>query len=224
MTALPITHFSDVLCVWAYIGQLRVDAVERTFGSQVRLRFRFCSVFGDAHHKIRMAWAQKGGFEGFNAHLRQAASDFPEIKLHPDLWLNVRPASSMSPHLFLSAVALAEAAGEAPSGAAEATAKAVRAAFFGDARDVARRAVLADIGAEGGLDVDRVNARIEDGSAFAALAADYHEAETNGIKGSPTWVLNDGRQNLYGNVGYRVIDANIRELLRSPTPDQASWC
>ena len=44
------------------------------------------------------------------------------------------------------------------------------------------------------------------------------------VQGSPTFVLNDGRQKLYGNVGFRIIEANIQELLREPKPDQASWC
>jgi hypothetical protein len=44
------------------------------------------------------------------------------------------------------------------------------------------------------------------------------------VKGSPTMILNQGRQKLFGNVGYRIIEANIQELLREPNPDQASWC
>ena len=41
---------------------------------------------------------------------------------------------------------------------------------------------------------------------------------------SPTFILNEGRQKLYGNVGYRVIEANLQELLKSPDASQASWC
>jgi hypothetical protein len=40
---------------------------------------------------------------------------------------------------------------------------------------------------------------------------------------SPTFVFNDGRQRLNGNVGYRVIEANVRELLRAPEAGR-SWC
>ena len=36
-------------------------------------------------------------------------------------------------------------------------------------------------------------------------------------------LINEGRQKLYGNVGYRVIEANIEELLTDNT-DRASWC
>jgi len=44
------------------------------------------------------------------------------------------------------------------------------------------------------------------------------------IEGSPSFVLNEGRQKLYGNVGFRIIEANIQELLRAPGTDQVSWC
>ena len=44
------------------------------------------------------------------------------------------------------------------------------------------------------------------------------------IEGSPSFVLNGGRQKLYGDVGFRIIEANIEELLQVPGGDQASWC
>ncbi len=52
---------------------------------------------------------------------------------------------------------------------------------------------------------------------------DYQVARDQGIRGSPSWVLDGGRQILYGNVGYRVIRANAVELLRHPK-EEASWC
>jgi predicted DsbA family dithiol-disulfide isomerase len=62
------------------------------------------------------------------------------------------------------------------------------------------------------------------GVAFAALAADYQDRDRLRIEGSPTFVLNQGRQKLYGNLGYRVIEVNIRELLREPRAGEMSWC
>jgi protein-disulfide isomerase len=62
------------------------------------------------------------------------------------------------------------------------------------------------------------------GAAFARLAEDYQDADKMRIEGSPSFVLNDGRQKLYGDVGFRIIEANIQELLQLPAGDQASWC
>lgn len=223
MPAVAIDYFTDILCVWAYIAQLRVDAVEREFGDQVRFNWKFCSVFGDARRKIRNAWHEKG-MAGFNAHLRHSAEAFPEITLNPDLWLTVQPASSTGAHLFLKAAQLAEAAGEEPEGTAIQTIRALREAFFRDGRDIASWDVQAEVGAASGLDIARLEARIRDGSAFAELASDYQDADNLKLKGSPSFVLNQGRQTLYGNVGFRIIEANLRELLRQPNQDQASWC
>ena len=66
--------------------------------------------------------------------------------------------------------------------------------------------------------------RIHSGIAFADLAADYQDAQKMRVEGSPSFVLNEGRQKLYGNVGFRVLQANIQELLRAPRADEASWC
>jgi len=224
VACVPIVYFSDVLCVWAYIAELRVGAVKQAFGDQVRFDYRFCSVFGDTARKIPSAWRDKGGYEGFNAHLRHSAESFPEVSLNPDLWLSVRPASSWGAHLFLKAVQLDEAAGGCAPGTAEAALHGMRRAFFQDGRDIAAWEVQCDVGARAGADRGRVEALIGDGRAFAALASDHQDAEAMRVQGSPSFVLNEGRQKLYGNVGFRIIEANIQELLRTPQPDQASWC
>ena len=66
---------------------------------------------------------------------------------------------------------------------------------------------------------------IDNGEAYAALRRDSQLAEQHGVMGSPTYVFNDGRQLLYGNVGYRIIEANLRELLAAPADTAApSWC
>jgi protein-disulfide isomerase len=66
--------------------------------------------------------------------------------------------------------------------------------------------------------------KIHKGAAFASLAADYQHADKIHIEGSPSFVLNEGRQKLYENVGFRVMEANIQELLRALRSDEASWC
>jgi len=224
MTTVPIVCFSDVLCIWAYLAELRIDAVRKAFGDQVSIQHRFCSVFWDTARKIPATWADRGGYEGFNAHLMHTAEKFPEIEVHPDLWLSVRPASSWGAHLLLKAAQLDEAAGGCAPGAAEAAIHGMRRAFFRDARDIGARAVQLSVLEAAGVAPGRAEGLVDNGQAFAALASDYQEAEAMKVQGSPTFVLNEGRQKLYGNVGYRIIEANVLELLREPKADQASWC
>ncbi|MEQ1610907.1 MAG: DsbA family protein [Hyphomonadaceae bacterium] len=224
MKQVPMVYFSDVLCVWAYLSQPRVDLVKRTYGDQVFFESRFCSVFGDTANKIPGAWNAKGGYAGFNAHLHHAAKAFPEIALHPDLWLTVRPGTSNSAHLFLKAIGLIEARAGCALGTTDAATWALRQGFFEQGKDIAHWDIQCEIGGQVGVNVAEVEGLIHDGSAFAALAADYSDAMALGIQGSPTFVLNEGRQKLFGNVGFRILDANIQELLREPLQGQASWC
>ena len=224
VTATPIVYFSDVLCIWAYVAELRLAAVRAEFGDRVRIEYRACTVFGDSARKIAANWGEADGHSAFNKHLRHVAEGFPEVRVHPGLWLTARPASSDPAHLFVKGVGLDEAAGGCAPGSAEDMLRALRRAFFEEGRDVAQWDVLCDVARATGLDPDRIAALTRSGAAFAALATAYQDARTMGIQGSPSFVLNDGRQKLYGNVGFRILEANILELLRTPSVDQASWC
>ncbi len=73
------------------------------------------------------------------------------------------------------------------------------------------------------LPLQKIEKLIRSGAAFAALDDDLQIKEKYGVTGSPTLILNEGRQKIYGNVGYRVIEANVQELLNQPE-SQASWC
>jgi predicted DsbA family dithiol-disulfide isomerase len=210
------------------VSQTRIDAVKEKFGDSVQIEHRFCSVFGHTARKIDANWKDKGGYEGFNAHLRQVAERFPHVAVHPGIWRQTRPASSASPHLFMKAVQQwdEDAANRAPAAAAifDPVMRALRSAFFRDARDISRWDVQCEIARALGADIGGIEARIHSGMAFAALAADYQDADKMRIEGSPSFVLNEGRQKLYGNVGFHLIEANIQELLRAPRSDEASWC
>ncbi len=70
MSLVKITYFSDILCIWAYVSQARINAVNEKFVDGVRIEHRVCSVFGDTAQKIPSSWKNRGGYEGFNAHLR----------------------------------------------------------------------------------------------------------------------------------------------------------
>jgi len=53
--AIQITVFSDVLCVWAHIAQIRIDEAQREFGAAIAVSSRCCSVFGDTANKLGAA-------------------------------------------------------------------------------------------------------------------------------------------------------------------------
>jgi len=215
---IQIDYYTDVLCVWAWIAQARLEEVERQWGSRVSVRHRYVDIFGDTHSKIPRQWGERGGFEGFADHVRESAAPFEHCPVHPDLWRRVRPRSSLQAHLVLKAVATI-----AGQGAVAALAVRIRHAFFAEARDVGDLEQLLLLAQAVSVDIESLRRALRDGSAAAALSDDLRQATEQGIRGSPTWVLNEGRQLLYGNVGYRILAANIEELLRHPGTG-ASWC
>lgn len=224
---VQVEYFSDILCVWAYVGQMRADKLAETFGGEVAIEPHFCSVFADARTKIETQWRDRGGYEGFGAHAREVAAKFPHVEIHPQLWRDARPRTSASAHLFVKAVELIEAGAPRaayPDRLSTRAAWALRRAFFAEARDISDWSVHADIAEGLGLDYAAVDARIRSSEAVALLIADYDLAARRGVAGSPAFVMNEGRQKLIGNVGYRLIEANVQELRRTPAMGEASWC
>ena len=229
MNVVDITYFTDVLCVWAYVSQARIDAIKEKFREAVRIEDRFCSVFGDTARKITSAWKDRGGYEGFNSHLRQVAERFPHIEIHPEIWLKTRPSTSASAHLFMIAVQQWEHQSRVTEGRSapsifDQVMWSFRCAFFRDCQDISRWDTQCEIAETLGADINAIEECIHGGAAFARLAGDYQGADKMRVEGSPSFVLNEGRQKLYGNVGFRLMEANVQELLRAPRTDEASWC
>jgi predicted DsbA family dithiol-disulfide isomerase len=219
---IRITHFSDVLCIWAYITQARVAELRSNFAEDVVFDYRYFNVFGDVETKMASQWNERGGLAGYAAHVEETAARFDHIRLDPGLWRKNPPTSSMPAHLVLCAARRVE---EHASGSGRPLAldREIRRSFFEEGVDISRTSVLLEICTQQGIDVAAVEARLADGSAHAALATDLRQATELGIRASPTLTFNEGRQILTGNVGYRVIEANVRELLRHPG-DEQSWC
>ena len=104
MSKVEVSYYSDVLCIWAYVAERRLEELAANFGDEIEIVPRYCSVFPDAWGKIE----GKGGFESFNRHLKAVASHYPHITVNDAVWLRGRPRTSASPHLFLKAVELIE--------------------------------------------------------------------------------------------------------------------
>lgn len=187
------------------------------------LDYRYLQVFGNVARKMETAWQDRGGLQGYSEHVRTVAGNFDHVTLHPQVWLLKTPRSSMPSHVFLCAVRLLENDGRLPPGTLSRTAWGLRKAFFQQGADISRRETLFGIAEELMLSVAPIEANLASGAAHAALCEDLDLARTHTVEASPSLLFNEGRQRLAGNVGYRIIEANIRELLES-TPGQLSWC
>lgn len=217
-SGVVIDYYSDILCVWAWIAQPRLDELEKQWQGHITVRHHFVDVFGDCEKKIPQSWGAEDGYEKFGEHVQHSAQPFELATVHPDLWQTIRPRSSAPAHLLLRAAALVQSEQMLARLALR-----IRRAFFCQALDVSSLDVLLELATEEGADTGRLQRAVYDGSAIAALMTDLRQASDLGVRGSPTWILNSGRQVLYGNVGYRILNANIEELLNNPA-DEASWC
>ncbi len=218
-----IQYFSDILCVWAYISQVRFDELRANFPQEVEVDSRYFHVFGNVERKIAGAWSDRGGIAGYAEHVRQTAAAFEHARVHPEVWVRSTPRSSMPAHLFVGAVRVLEQDETVARGSSARAAWALRRAFFEDAADVASRQVLFEVAEAERLPIGAIQAVLDDGRAQAALCEDLELARTQSVRSSPTLIFNEGRQRLTGNVGYRILEANIRELMRNPSGRQ-SWC
>ncbi len=226
-----IDYYSDLLCIWAYAAQIRLDELRRTFGDQIEIATKFVPVFGSTRTKIVEGWKDRGGVAGYQDHVNEVARRFPHIKIDADVWNKTLPAGSLGPHAFIKAVQLVEGEGGFDRAVDPRTHRTrveelcwrMRLAFFRYAEPITRIAVQSRLAAALDLPVDRIREKIDAGVALAALAEDHESAIGRHVSGSPTFVLNQGRQILYGNVGFKVIEANVQELL-DDSSDRASWC
>ena len=219
-TPTSITCYTDILCVWAYIAERRLAEIRSVFGSKVTIDHRYISLFADTETKLATRWKERGGFDGYADHVSEVCKSFDHINLHPNVWRKTKPRSSVGIHLVLRAIGLTNA----DPRLVEKTASALRLAFFEQGLDIANWDVQKQVIGSIGLDWQTIMPHLKNGSAFAALHQDTQEQQTHKIEGSPTYLLNNGRQKLYGNVGFKIIEANIQELLRDPNPEHASWC
>ena len=183
----------------------------------------FSPPFGNVVSKMDTTWRERGGVPAYRRHVREIVEKFGHISLHEQTWKTDVPKSSMPAHIFLCAIRRVELSGRCRPSSGDRAAWAVREAFFRQGRDISNERVLLEIAESIGLPAGEIENAIATGAAHAALSEDLELARTQSITASPTLLFNEGRQRLTGNVGYRIIEANIRELLEG-APGQLSWC
>lgn len=233
---IRISYFSDTLCVWAYVAQIRLDKLESQFGSDIEITQHFIPIFGSTAHRIGSGWGDRGGFPGYCEHVWEICREFPHVEVSPEAWSKTIPTSSAVSHHLIKAVQLVEADGDvgADTGgldgrqvdgrcASEELTWRVRRAFFHDGQDISDTDCLWTLVEGMALPIAAIERKLKTGEAMAALCRDIELRDEYRVEGSPTYVLNQGRQKLYGNLGYRIIEANVQEILSRPE-HQASWC
>ena len=225
--SLTIDYYSDVLCIWAYSAKIKIDEIKKQFGVQVAINYLYTPLFVDMHAMLEKNWAEKGGLQGYNKMMHKLNGMFPYVEVHPEIGLKNLPHSSASCHQFLKAVSLLEERNEIQSDDPQNTLQEqadwlIRLGYFKEARDVSQLSTLMTIAEQLNLPRASLETLLNNGEAMAALAADTDNDKQKLIEGSPSFVLNEGRQKLYGNIGYHIIDANIRALLEKPE-GQPAW-
>lgn len=151
------------------------------------------------------------------------AEQFPHLKINPKVWQSCRPTSSANSHLFLKAIQLLVAENKVNNDDFQKMIWHIRSAFFNDAKDISDIQILRELAQEIALPIGLIQEKMDNGLAIAALCSDMELREQFKLEGSPTYLLDNGRQKLYGNVGYRILEANVQELLERPE-GIASWC
>jgi predicted DsbA family dithiol-disulfide isomerase len=215
---LTIDYYTDILCVWAWIAQQRIDELNHNFNNQILIKHHYLDIFGNTEEKMQRQWSQKESFEGFAKHVIESSAPYEKASVNADVWTKTRPSTSANAHLVLKAISLCY-----DDQTSVKMALVFRQAFFVNAIDISNISQLYDIIQQHNLDMHQIKQKLIDGKAMAALMVDYQSAKQLNLKGSPTYIIDNGRQTLYGNVGYRVLHANIEEQLKNPA-NEASWC
>ncbi|WP_163933461.1 DsbA family protein [Paraferrimonas sp. SM1919] len=204
---IQIDYYSDVLCVWAYTGQRRIDQLKQAFGDKIQINYKTMNLFGNGKNRVESKFADKGGLAYFGNHVNQVIAKFPHVAGNDKLWSETQPESSIPAHLAIAAVGLIAKDKQ------DDYAWAIRQAFFAQGKDIAQQAVLVEIAQSLAIDSAAMQALINNGQAHSILWQDNLSAIDAKVTGSPTLIFNEDRQSIFGNVSYDVMRANVQALI-----------
>ena len=203
---LIINYYTDMLCVWAWIAQRRIEELESQWGAKIELRHHPVNVFGDTQVKMERQWADRGGFDGFADHVQSSAARYEEAPIHPDLWRSVRPTTSATAHLMLQAIQLVTSTGTMVD-----LANRFRHAFFVDAVDISNMEALLEIAAERGISRQELVAVLADAIANGDITVNALKAALGITSLTPGF----GDTAQLDNAKLAAVNAHYRFLMSS---------
>ncbi|MDD9940509.1 MAG: DsbA family protein [Myxococcales bacterium] len=210
---VPFDYWSDPLCIWAYVAQEKLEHLLALHGDVLTVRYRVVPVFGSVRWRFeRGPWAADG-IGGRVRKTREIAARFGHLEVTGEVWRTACPESSWSPGSAIKAVGVLEAEGTVAPGVLADYQWRMRERFFVDNRNVGSRAIQLELAEACAVPRGPFEQLLDDGRALALLWEDAQEKAHRGIQGSPTYVFDEGRALLYGNVSARIIEATAEELL-----------
>jgi predicted DsbA family dithiol-disulfide isomerase len=215
---LSFSYWSDPLCVWALAAQPKLDRILDELGPKLSVDYRIVPVFGSLAWRFAAGPWAKDGVDGRVAATRRIAEQSGRSDVSGECWRRALPASSWAPAAAIKAV-FALDDGHVVGAAYQ---RALRERFFVDEKNIALRAVQLELAEELGLPRGAIEARLDDGSALAAVCEDHAEKERLHIQGSPTYAFDGGRAMLYGNFDFAILHSTVEELVRGIGPGRSA--
>jgi predicted DsbA family dithiol-disulfide isomerase len=193
---LKVTVFSDYICPFCYIGELRLNRLRDQF--DVRVNWCAIEIHPDTSPEgqpIESLGYDSERWQAMMASLQDmAAEEGVTLKDH-DFTTNSR-----------SALLLAEAAKLSGRDVFYRLHNALFEAFFVEGRNIGDRTVLEDLGRSAGMSDSQIAAAWEDGESAEKLAQYRQAALDLGVRATPTFFI--GQQRLDGAVPYsQLLDA-----------------
>lgn len=215
---LAFSYWSDPLCVWALVAQTKLDRILAEVGDRLTIDYRIVPVFGSLAWRFEHGPWAKEGIEGRVTATRRIAEQGGRSDVSGECWRTATPSSSWAPAAAIKAVFALAREGSVARDSGPTYQRTLRERFFVRDANIALRHVQLEVAEELGLQRGPIEARLDDGSALAAVCEDQAEKERLHIQGSPTYVFDGGRAMLYGNFDFGILHGTIEELLRGVDP------
>lgn len=223
MPRLSFSYWSDPLCIWAFVAQGKLERLLLERGELLEVDYRVVPIFGSVPWRFAKGPWSRGGVAARVRATAEIAAKHGHDSVDGSCWTGDCPASSWAPGTAIKAVCALEKLGELEARTGGRYQSALQRAFFEGRKNTARRSVQLEVAESLDIPHAPIERCLDDGTALSLLWEDHLEKERLRLQGSPSYVFDDGRALLYGNVTYGVLHATVEELLRGMHPE-GSFC